>query len=295
LFCPQCKLEYRPGFTHCNDCDVDLVAELPKAVATQEVGVHDLRSPSILRQGVSAAEAVIVREALNAAGIRFNTRRAAAEIVADGSPAYEFWVDIQDRAQAQSVLAAALEADAANSSASLQLVWGGADRGMFDRLCSTLDEEEIPYFKYEPLEVRLGESFGRNPLEISVNDADYAAAAAILAQVSRDSVAAASTSDSRNTAAVEDSKPSAEDDAGGEDTDEVSAVDDNIDDDELTAEAWSGNTPDQANVLKLCLREVGIASRIAKSASGVQLLVAANHLTRAREIVREVVEAAPSE
>jgi len=30
MFCPQCNAEYRPGFTRCADCDVDLVAELPK-------------------------------------------------------------------------------------------------------------------------------------------------------------------------------------------------------------------------------------------------------------------------
>ena len=30
MFCPNCKAEYRPGFTHCVDCEVDLVAELPK-------------------------------------------------------------------------------------------------------------------------------------------------------------------------------------------------------------------------------------------------------------------------
>ena len=29
MFCPQCRVEYRPGFTHCTDCDVDLVYELP--------------------------------------------------------------------------------------------------------------------------------------------------------------------------------------------------------------------------------------------------------------------------
>src|SRR5580692_12909350 len=29
MFCPDCKSEYRPGFTHCSDCDVDLVAALP--------------------------------------------------------------------------------------------------------------------------------------------------------------------------------------------------------------------------------------------------------------------------
>ena len=28
MFCPQCKYEYRAGFTHCPDCDVDLVDSL---------------------------------------------------------------------------------------------------------------------------------------------------------------------------------------------------------------------------------------------------------------------------
>jgi hypothetical protein len=30
MFCPECRAEYRPGFTHCLDCDVDLVHELPR-------------------------------------------------------------------------------------------------------------------------------------------------------------------------------------------------------------------------------------------------------------------------
>jgi hypothetical protein len=29
MFCPQCNAEYRPGFTRCADCDVDLVNESP--------------------------------------------------------------------------------------------------------------------------------------------------------------------------------------------------------------------------------------------------------------------------
>jgi hypothetical protein len=29
MFCPQCRSEYRQGFTRCKDCDVDLVWELP--------------------------------------------------------------------------------------------------------------------------------------------------------------------------------------------------------------------------------------------------------------------------
>lgn len=42
MFCPVCKAEYRQGFTHCADCDVDLVWELPKEAlevrATAEIG-----------------------------------------------------------------------------------------------------------------------------------------------------------------------------------------------------------------------------------------------------------------
>jgi hypothetical protein len=30
MFCPECRAEYRPGFTRCSDCDVDLVHEIPE-------------------------------------------------------------------------------------------------------------------------------------------------------------------------------------------------------------------------------------------------------------------------
>jgi len=36
MFCPQCKAEYRPGFTRCTDCDVDLVEALPITSETDE-------------------------------------------------------------------------------------------------------------------------------------------------------------------------------------------------------------------------------------------------------------------
>lgn len=38
MFCPQCKAEYRPGFTRCADCDVDLVWELPKNALSRLAG-----------------------------------------------------------------------------------------------------------------------------------------------------------------------------------------------------------------------------------------------------------------
>jgi len=29
MYCPNCRSEYRPGFTRCKDCEVALVVELP--------------------------------------------------------------------------------------------------------------------------------------------------------------------------------------------------------------------------------------------------------------------------
>src|SRR6266481_1909144 len=36
MFCPQCKAEYRSGFTQCSDCYVDLVGELPEKQSSSE-------------------------------------------------------------------------------------------------------------------------------------------------------------------------------------------------------------------------------------------------------------------
>jgi hypothetical protein len=36
MFCPECRAEYRPGFTHCGDCNVDLVQELPVELSGTE-------------------------------------------------------------------------------------------------------------------------------------------------------------------------------------------------------------------------------------------------------------------
>jgi len=39
MICPECKAEYREGFTRCADCDVELVRELPKdAIEMRKIG-----------------------------------------------------------------------------------------------------------------------------------------------------------------------------------------------------------------------------------------------------------------
>lgn len=52
MFCPVCKAEYRPGFTHCSDCDVDLVNSL-EALPTNAVAPEQLNEPTLLWTGTS--------------------------------------------------------------------------------------------------------------------------------------------------------------------------------------------------------------------------------------------------
>jgi len=288
LFCPQCKLEYRPGFTHCPDCDVDLVAALPQGDGSRssQAAARDLRSPVILRQGVRGADALIIRDVLSGAGVVFNERRAAAEIVADGLPTYEFWVNAEDRPNALSLIAPALgEAESDESADSLEVLWGGNDSEFFDQLCAALLKNGIDCYKYEAESQRLPSAFSRNPYEVSVRPEDFAKAADVLESVNDDAAINKQGAPPAHLAA----------DAAPEDEVDDVPIDDDLGDDERTAEAWSGATQDQAEALKFCLREVGITCRVVSANGRTRLLVAPKVLDRAKEVVREVVEGAQSE
>jgi hypothetical protein len=70
-YCPNCGAEYRPGFTRCHDCDVELVDELPVDVPEGESEDFD---PDVVPRLVevfaaSRVEAELVRSALAGHGI----------------------------------------------------------------------------------------------------------------------------------------------------------------------------------------------------------------------------------
>ena len=70
MFCPQCRVEYRPGFTHCADCDVDLVSALPQ----DEKPTSSERPSGSLRtlwEGEDLALYESLLDALEAAGIGY--------------------------------------------------------------------------------------------------------------------------------------------------------------------------------------------------------------------------------
>ena len=46
MICPSCKAEYRPGFTRCADCDVELVWEQPEETASPTEGTVEPGDPN---------------------------------------------------------------------------------------------------------------------------------------------------------------------------------------------------------------------------------------------------------
>jgi hypothetical protein len=64
MFCPQCRAEYRQGFTHCSDCEIDLVDQLPVPQPPPE-------SFEIVHSTESLSDCVFSCKQLQAAGIPY--------------------------------------------------------------------------------------------------------------------------------------------------------------------------------------------------------------------------------
>jgi hypothetical protein len=73
MICPECKAEYRPGFTRCSDCDVELVYELARDAAPEVEQNGGLRS---VWQGDDQQECVSLCLALKNAGISYSVSQS---------------------------------------------------------------------------------------------------------------------------------------------------------------------------------------------------------------------------
>jgi hypothetical protein len=65
MFCPECKAEYRSGFTHCVDCNVDLVQKLPEELTQSREQLRRVWS------GDSQSDCVELCQELKDAGITY--------------------------------------------------------------------------------------------------------------------------------------------------------------------------------------------------------------------------------
>jgi hypothetical protein len=117
MFCPNCGVEYRPGFTHCNDCDVDLVEELP---GEEEEGVEaegeegGEESLELLWRGTQGGVFNEITAALDEAGIRYNKEKLDARLTfSSGYAPLDIWVAVGELDAARKVLQETMERIAA--------------------------------------------------------------------------------------------------------------------------------------------------------------------------------------
>jgi hypothetical protein len=224
MFCPVCKLEYRPGFTRCNDCDVPLVASLDDAaVHTNAPGpAQEPDAPELLWTGTDSGISGAIAEALDAANIPHHERtRDVGPLPGLSKPVYAIIIHARHRAAAQTVI------------------------------------ENV-----------------RSQLEAPQQDTDVDD----------------SGSPSQGSNAPTDALPEAED-ADDSFAPEHDYVPEDFDPDEATSEVWSGTDADTKDMLISSLRENGIGSAVVDSEGKHRILVMPSSEKRAREIIREVVEA----
>jgi hypothetical protein len=239
MFCPDCKAEYRRGFTHCVDCDVDLVEELPRAaIELRRIG-------------------------------------EGGEYRVPGGPG--------DRNE-----------DPFCS------FWKGNDLRVHAELCGILEEAGIPHhtvYRRDPLfnlcnyaAYEVGVPFSMYQRAEAVVKEAYAAQEGmnvgsppirprVLPQGSEDTTRKLPET---LTPAEADNTPGRPHVGEGIDGQPLARV-----------KVWSAENHEPGNFLIAALEENGISCRLTRDGKKAELYVLPEHESRAREVVREIVEGAP--
>jgi hypothetical protein len=169
-------------------------------------------------------------------------------------------------------------------------VWEGND----PRECATvkdalekagiavIDQEAAGHFIFPSM---------RPKTEIYISTADVELAKKVLLDLGAWADPAEMTEEERESLAL----PESEVLDGDEQTSLAPESSDTWDEDAPVAEVWNGDNGEIADTLAACLREIGIGSRKLSEADHWRLVVRPEQESRAREIVREVVEASPPE
>ncbi len=115
MVCPECKAEYRPGFTRCADCDVELVWEDPQEASSTGGGATEPGDPNedpfcSFWKGDDPRIHAELCEVLDEAGIRHNTVFRRDHLFnLNNFPAYQIGVPFSLFEKAENVVKEAFE------------------------------------------------------------------------------------------------------------------------------------------------------------------------------------------
>ena len=170
-------------------------------------------------------------------------------------------------------------------------IWRGNDPAEFERVGEALDSAGIPFtapaakssFSFMPTEPSM---------EVWVAETDQERARKILDDLDDRAHPDELTPEEAESLALPESEGADDGDAAD---DQPPALPEHWFEDEPVAEVWNGDSDEFADTLAGCLREVGIASHKFSEAGHSRLVVSQKQEARAREVVREVVDATPPE
>jgi hypothetical protein len=169
-------------------------------------------------------------------------------------------------------------------------VWEGDDPGECAAVKAALEKAGIPVMDHGPTGYFIFPSM-RPKTEICVSSMDVERAKKILLDLEAWDDPEEMTAEERESLAL----PESDSPEGNEQASQPSDSSGNWDEDNPGTEIWKGDKEDLADGLMACLREIGIGSRKLSEAGYWRLVVRPEQESRAREIVREVVEASPPE
>jgi hypothetical protein len=236
MFCPQCRVEYRPGFTRCTDCDVDLEHELPLA-----------RTES------------------------FESRQDTPPGENEEDPFCSFWKGDDSRLHAElcSVLD---EAGIPHKTVRRQ-------DHLFNLNNYPAFQIGIPFSSFEKAEAAVKDAYGVDGSDPdAVRSLTSPAFIADRSKIIQKFPNMPTPAEEENIPGPPDAGEDAEEEFGGH-----------------GIEVWSGDDSSLGDMLVASLRENKIGVRRKKSNSKESLLVSSREETRAREVVKEVVEGVPPE
>jgi hypothetical protein len=100
MFCPNCKTEYRAGFSRCSDCGAQLVERLDAPVPTNRPQAAG--GPELLWTGTDPAVSGMIINALDDAGIpHHENTRAVGAIPGLSQPVHAIFIPARHRAAAR--------------------------------------------------------------------------------------------------------------------------------------------------------------------------------------------------
>lgn len=318
MFCPQCKAEYREGFTRCVDCDVELVEEFPSAAIVSQ-GTVDPGDPDedpfcsfwsgddprvyaelcelldkerIPHKTVSRADHLfhISKYPAFQLGIPFSQFERAEAVVKD---AYGSDDEPQDAARllpvdgsavytGRTVAKEELMASASGPQGSLVMLWAGEDPVLHSSLLEALQSADIPFIDRPTGDERVAPTADIFPI-------DWKRQFGFEVAVASTSLAAAEEILEK---LLDEEPVNMELSANDELPLPVAEVKPTVIG-QTTCAVWSGADEEQAGFLSRALKENEIPVRVEKNGSEATLYVPPQEETLAREIIREILEGAP--